>query len=59
MYVIGVGVAMFMNPGSEVVDAALFAIMAGAQAGLVTAFADMWVRRDERKQTDTAAAISA
>ena len=59
VYVIGVAVAMFMSPGSDFVDAALFAILAGAQAGLVTAFADMWVRRDERKQADTTAAISA
>ncbi len=59
VYVIGVAAAMFMSPGSDFIDAALFAIMAGAQAGLVTAFADMWVRRDERKQADTTAAISA
>jgi hypothetical protein len=59
VYSVGVAVAVYLNPGSEVGEAILFAIMAGAQAGLVTAFADMWVRRDERKQTDTTAAISA
>jgi len=59
VYVIGVAVATYMSPGSDVIDAALFAIMAGAQAGLVTAFADMWVRRDERRQADTTTAISA
>ena len=38
-----------------------YAALAGMppEAGLVTAFADMWVRRDERKQADTTAAISA
>ena len=59
VYTIGVAVAVYLNPGSEVGEAILFAIMAGAQAGLVTAFADCWVRRDERKQIDTGAAISA
>ena len=54
VYAVGVAVAMYMNPGSEVVDATPFAIIAGAQAGLVTAFADMWVRREERRQLDPA-----
>jgi hypothetical protein len=59
VYAIGVVVAVLMNPGSEVGEAIAFAILAGVQAGLVTAVADYWVRREERKQIDTGAAISA
>lgn len=59
VYAVGVVVAAFMNPGSEVGEAIPFAIIAGIQAGLVTAIADYWVRRAERKQIDAGAAISA
>lgn len=59
VYAIGVAVLVVLNPGSEIGEAILFAILAGANAGLVTAFADMWVRRAERKHTDAGAPAGA
>ena len=59
VFAFGVAIAVYLNPGTEVGEAILFAILAGVQAGLVTAVADYWVRRDERKHVESGAAIGA
>lgn len=59
LFTAGIVVAVVMNPGGEIGEAVPFAIIAGALAGFVTAVADMWVRRAERKQMDAGAAVSA
>lgn len=59
VFTVGVIAAVSLQPTGEFGEAIPFVILAGAFAGLVTAIADAWVRREESKLIDTGAAISA
>jgi|GEM_PF-1261474 len=58
-FAVAVALAVRMQPNSEVGEAILFAVMAGAFSGMVTAFADAWVRRAQAKHADANAIAGA
>lgn len=59
VFLVGVALVIWLRPGTEFGEAVLFALGAGAFGGIVAAFTDAWVRREERKQAETGTPIGA